>query len=389
VSAAVEQITALEAAHASGVYGMRPLVLDHGQGARVWDADGDEYTDLMASQGALNVGHCHPKVVGAVEAQLRRMTLCPPAIYCQPRAELMQRLCELSGLSRVFLSNSGTEANEAALKFAKLSTGRQKLVATKRGFHGRSMGALSATWDPKYRKPFMPLIPGVEHVAYDDLDALRAAVDDETAAVILEVVQGEGGVHPASEAYLQGAQALCRERGALLILDEVQTGIGRTGRLFAFQRYGLEPDLVSLAKSLGGGLPLGATLIGERVGKLPPGSHGSTFGGNPLACAAALACLQVVEDEELCARAERLGEAARATIAGWELPVIKEVRGLGLMIGIELRKRVTPALKGLQERNVLALPAGRMVLRLLPPLVIEEQRLNHALGQVRAVLEDL
>lgn len=389
MSAAVEQVTGLEAAHASGVYGMRPLVLERGQGARAWDADGEEYIDLMASQGALNVGHCHPRVVGAVEAQLRRMTLCPPAVYCRPRAELMQRLSALSGLGRVFLSNSGTEANEAALKFARLSTGRQGYVATKRGFHGRSMGALSTTWDPKYRKPFQPLIPGVTHVTYDDLAALEAAVDETTAAVILEVVQGEGGVHPASEAYLQGAQALCRERGALLILDEVQTGIGRTGRLFAFQRYGLEPDLVSLAKSLGGGLPLGATLIGERVGALASGTHGSTFGGNPLACVAALACLDVVEDEELCARAERLGEHARATIAGWELPVIKEVRGLGLMIGVELRKRVTPVLKGLQERGVLALPAGNMVLRLLPPLVIEEAELERALGQVRGCLEAL
>ncbi|MCA8924453.1 MAG: aspartate aminotransferase family protein [Planctomycetes bacterium] len=368
---------------------MRPLVLERGQGARAWDTDGREYIDLMAAQGALNVGHCHPKVVAAVEEQLRRMTLCPPAVYSPQRAQLVERLCALAGMRRVFLSNSGTEANEAALKFARVSTGRTKVVAAKRGFHGRSMGSLSTTWDPKYRKPFEPLIPGVEHVTYDDLEALDAAVGDGTAAVILEVVQGEGGVHPASEACLRGAQALCRERGALLILDEVQTGFGRTGRLFAFQRYGLEPDLVSLAKSLGGGLPMGATLIGERVAALPSSSHGSTFGGNPLACAAALASLDAIEGEGLCERAERLGAEARATIAGWGLPVVKDVRGLGLMIGVELRKRVTPALKGLQERGVLALPAGNQVLRLLPPLVIEEDELAQALGQVHACLEAL
>jgi acetylornithine/LysW-gamma-L-lysine aminotransferase len=247
------------------------------------------------------------------------------------------------------------------------------------------MGALSATWEKKYREPFEPLIPGVTHVPYNNLDALAAAVHETTAAVILEVVQGEGGVTPGQAAYLKGAEALCHEKGALLIIDEVQTGFGRTGRMFAFQHHDLHPDLLCVAKSIAGGLPMGAVLIGETVGKLPPQSHGSTFGGHPLACAAALAALDYIESNHLPERAAELGAWFLGQLKTIRSPLIREVRGLGLMCGIELRQKVTPYLQALMAKGILALPAGLTVMRFLPPLVIEQPdlvRVVQAVGEV-------
>ena len=256
-----------------------------------------------------------------------------------------------------------------------------------RGFHGRTMGALSATWNREYRQPFEPLVPGFSHVPYNDLSALERAVGDGTAAVLLEAVQGEGGVYPAEPGYLQGAQALCRERGALLIVDEVQTGYGRTGRLFACEHYGVEPDLMAVAKSMAGGLPMGACLIGPRVGTLPLMTHGSTFGGNPLACAAALAVLDVMARDELPGRAERLGDSLRARLCDLRSPLIRHVRGLGLLVGVELKMQVTPILQRLMASGVLALPAGGTVLRLLPPLVIEQEDLDRVVEAIARALE--
>ena len=263
-----QQIMALEAAHTSGVYPKRPLAIVRGQGARLWDAEGNEYIDCAGGQGAANLGHAHPAIVAAISHQAAQLITCPEIFYNDRRAELLAELTDVapSGLTRAFLCNSGTEAVEAAIKFARLSTGRIGIVAAMRGFHGRTMGALSATWNRAYREPFEPLVAGFSHVAYNDLAALEAAINDATAAVLLEVVQGEGGVHRADPAFLAGAQALCRERGALLIVDEIQTGYGRTGRLFASEHYGIEPDLLTVAKSMAGGLPMGACLIGSRVG---------------------------------------------------------------------------------------------------------------------------
>ncbi len=292
----------------------------------------------------------------------------------------------MSGFPRVFLCNSGTEAVEAALKFARISTGRSGVVAAMRGFHGRTMGALSATWEKKYREPFEPLVPGFTHTPYNNLPALIGAVNNTTAAVILEVVQGEGGVNPAQAEYLAGAQAVCREQGALLIIDEVQTGFGRTGKMFAFQHHNLQPDLVCLAKSIGGGLPMGAVLISESVGKLPPQVHGSTFGGNPLACAAALAVLEVFETEHLVERSAELGAWFLGKLQEIQSPLVREVRGVGLMCGIELRQKVTPYLQALMAKGVLALPAGLTVMRFLPPLVIEKEALAQVIQAVGEVL---
>ncbi len=379
----------VEARYTSGVYSKRPLTIVRGKGARVWDDSGREYIDCVGGQGSANVGHANPAVADAIAEQARTLISCTEIFHNDKRAALEQRLAAISpnGANRIYLCNSGAEAIESAIKFARYSTGRTGVVAMMRGFHGRTMGALSATWEPKYRDPFLPLVPGFSHIPFDNLAKAREAVGDGTAAVIVEVVQGEGGVRPGSEEYLRGLQDLCRERGAMLIIDEVQTGFGRTGKMFASEHYGLHGDLVCVAKSIAGGLPMGAVLIGERVKRLEPMIHGSTFGGNPLACAAALAAIGYIVNEHLAERARELGGYAMGRLQRIESPMIREVRGLGLLIGVELRQKVTPYLHALMDRGVLALPAGLNVLRLLPPLVIEKTELDLAIDQIEAVLQ--
>jgi acetylornithine/LysW-gamma-L-lysine aminotransferase len=342
----------------------------------------------VGGQGAANLGHANPTVAEAIAEQARRLISCPEMFYNDRRAELIERLAGITptGLGRVFLCNSGAEAVEAALKFARLTTGRTDVIAAMRGFHGRTLGALSATWEKKYREPFEPLVPGFRHIPYNDLGALEAALTDQTAAVILEVVQGEGGVRPGTAGFLRGAQALCRERGALLVVDEVQTGFGRTGKMFACQHFALEPDLLCLAKSIAGGLPMGAVLMGERVGVLPPQVHGSTFGGNPLACAASLAAIDYLESHHLPDRAADLGAWFVARLQRIPSPLIREVRGLGLMVGLELKQKVTPYLQALMAQGILALPAGLTVMRFLPPLVISQGDLERVAAAVEQAL---
>jgi acetylornithine/LysW-gamma-L-lysine aminotransferase len=355
-------IIALEQAHTAGTYPKRELALIRGQGAHVWDVDGRRYIDCVGGHGVSILGHCHPQVTDAICQQAARMVTCPGIFYNDQRAALLARLAQITGLERAFLCNSGTEAVEGALKFARLSTGRTGIVATMRGFHGRTMGALSATWEKKYREPFMPLVPGFMHVPYDNLERMERAISDETAAVLVEVVQGEGGVRPGSGEYLRGVRELCDERGALLIVDEVQTGFGRTGRWFAFQHHDLRPDLLCLAKGIAGGVPMGAVMIGPHVQGLHSGVHGSTFGGNPLACAAALASIDAIEAQDLPAQAARKGTYLLEQLSAMDATVIREVRGLGLMIGIELRTRVQHYLQALIEEGVLALAALDRVL---------------------------
>ena len=384
-------IQSLESAHTSGVYPKRDLVIVRGEGAYLWDHQGRRYIDCVGGQGAANLGHSHPAIVEAISQQARTLISCPEIFYNDVRAAYLAELTAAAPgeLNRAFLSNSGAEAIEAAIKFARVSTGRREIVAAMRGFHGRTMGALSATWNKKYRGPFMPLVPDFTHIPYNNMAALEAAVSDATAAVLLEPVQGEGGVRPADPAFLQAARDLCDAHGALLILDEIQTGFGRTGRLFASEHYDLQPDILALAKSIAGGLPMGATLLGPRVGELPRLVHGSTFGGNPLAAAAAHAALRVLQEERLPERAARLGALVRERLAQIDSPLIREVRGLGLMIGIELKIKVGPVLRALQERGVLALPAGATVLRLLPPLVISEEDLIYVIDAIEDVLEEM
>jgi acetylornithine/LysW-gamma-L-lysine aminotransferase len=382
------ELTGLEDRHASGVYSKRPLVMVRGEGASLWDIQGRQYIDCIAGHGVVNVGHCHPKVVAAIKEQAERLITCPESLYNDRRAKLQAELVRIAppGLERVFLCNSGTEAMEGAIKFARLTTGRGGIIAAKNGFHGRTMGALSATWQPQYRQPFEPLVPGFTHVPYDDEGALEEAIGDDTAAVILEVVQGEGGVMPGRGDYLRRAQALCQEREALFIVDEVQTGCGRTGRMFASEHHGLEPDVLCVAKAIAGGIPMGAVLLGTRVGKLPGRAHGSTFGGNPLACAAALATIRAIEEEALPQRAAELGANFVTRLQEIDSSLIREVRGLGLMVGVVLKRRAGPYLATLMEHGVLALSAGPTVMRFLPPLVISRDELETVAETVEKVL---
>jgi len=381
----------IENTYTSGVYGKRQIAIVRGKGALLWDADGHEYIDCAGGHGVANIGHGRTEIAAVLAAQAQHLITCPEIFYNDVRARLLERLTQITpeGITKFFLCNSGTEAVEGALKFARLATGRVGIVATLRGFHGRTMGALSATWEPHYREPFAPLIPDVKHIRYNNIEAAQSAITDETAAVIIELVQGEGGVHVAHDKYVQELAALCHERGALLIIDEVQTGLGRTGRLFACEHYGLQPDILCLAKSLAGGVPMGAIGLGRRVmesERITKGVHGSTFGGNPLACAAALATLDILEQEKLVERAVELGEYALQRLQAIHSPLIREVRGRGLLIGIELNRRVQPYLEALCERGILALPAGPNVLRLLPPLVITKEQLKHTLDIIEELL---
>ena len=378
----------LERQFTSGVYPKRDVAIVRGEGVRVWDAEGRAYIDCVAGHGVANLGHCHPKVVEAIAQQARTLITCPEVFYNDRRAELLSRLSARlpGGLNRVFLCNSGAEAVEGAIKFARLSTGRPGIVATMRGFHGRTLGALSATWERKYRAPFEPLVPAFSHVPFNNLDRMAQAVSDDTAAVLVEIVQGEGGVRPGPAEYFQGLRKLCDARGALLIVDEVQTGFGRTGRWFAVEHAGIVPDLMCLGKAIAGGVPMGAVAIGPAVAELPAGTHGSTFGGNPLACAAAVAALEAYQREGLIQRSAEMGRHLLERLQNVESPLIREVRGLSLMIGIELKTRVTPVLQDLMGRGVLALPAGPTVLRLLPPLVISREEVDAVVEAVSAAL---
>ncbi|MGD8450855.1 MAG: acetylornithine/succinylornithine family transaminase [Phycisphaerae bacterium] len=359
------------------VYAKRNVTLVRGAGARLWDAAGREYIDCVAGFGVASIGHCNPQVVAAVSRQVERLVTCPGSFDNDVRARLCERLIGItpSSLSRVFLCNSGAEAIEAAIKLARLTTGRTDFVCATRGFHGRTFGAMSATHNPKYRQDFEPAVPGFSFVRFNDRQELEAAVTDRTAGVILEIVQGEGGVRVGRPEFFRGLDTWCAQRGVLLIIDEVQTGFCRTGRMFASLHYDLRPDILCLAKSIAGGLPMGAVLCSDAVPTLR-GKHGSTFGGNPLCCAAGLAAIEFMQAERLDVQAAEKGAYLMNALRQCSLDSVREVRGLGLMVGIELRHRVQPVLVDLMKRGVLALPAGQTVLRLLPPLVITHAELD-------------
>lgn len=381
------EIIEIENQHTSGVYAKQTLTIVRGQGASLFDADGNEYLDCSSGHGVANLGHAHPKIAEALYKQANTLITLFESFPNDQRAQLMEKITALvPGLDRVFFCNSGTEAVEAAFKFARISTGRKNFIAAMRAFHGRTYGALSATFNKKYREGFEPLLPGVSHVAYNNIEAMEKAVNEETAAVILEVVQGEGGVYPATAEYIQAVRKICDERGALLIVDEIQTGFGRTGKMFAIQHYGVTPDLLTCAKSLAGGVPMGAVLIGKNIKNLVPGVHGSTFGGNPLSCAAANAALDVIKDEDLPGQAEAKGKYLMEKLSEINSPNIREIRGLGLMVGIEMKQKVTGYIKALQAKKVIALNAGLTVIRLLPPLVITYEQIDRLVEALTEVL---
>jgi [amino-group carrier protein]-gamma-(L-lysyl/L-ornithyl)-L-glutamate aminotransferase len=379
-----------EDAHTSGLYQKRPLVIVRGSGATLYDEDGREYIDCVGAQGMANLGHGNAAVAEAIAAQARTLASSTELFYNDRRAELYDVLARIlpPSLDRFFLCNSGAEAVEGALKFARMATKRQGVVATMRGFHGKTMGALAATWGPEYREALggLALFPGTAHVPFNKTEALDAAITTETAAFIVELVQGEGGVRPASHEFIAEAARLCRERGALLVIDEVQTGFCRTGTMFAIEQYGVVPDLICLAKSIAGGLPMGAIALSRAVGDLPKRSHSTTFGGNPLACAAAVAAIGEMQRLDLASAARERGAQLMAGLATIMSDKVREVRGLGLLVGIELKENAGPTIKALQDQGVLTLGAGPTVVRYLPPLVISETQVDRVIAATRAVL---
>ncbi|OED39390.1 acetylornithine aminotransferase [Chromatiales bacterium (ex Bugula neritina AB1)] len=378
---------ALENTYGLTLYPKRDAVLVRGKGALLYDEHNNEYIDCAAGIGVANVGHCHPDVVAAIQKQAGELMVVPNTLYNDKRSQLLQKLVQLSpdSIERAYLCNSGTEAVEAALKFARVSTGRTEYVTAMRGFHGRTMGAVSATFTKKYRDPFAPLVPGFSYVPLNKIDKLDAAVTEKTAAVMLELVQGEGGVNLADRAYIDAVKRICDERGALLIVDEIQTGFCRTGRFFACEHFDLQPDMITVAKAIAAGIPMGATLLGEKI-KVEPGMHGTTFGGNPIASAAALATLGVMENENLASRAEEMGSYLQEKLAEKPMSQVRSVRRLGLMIGLELKVKVQPVLEELMRRRVIALPAGATVLRMLPPLVIDKSQIDRVVEQLHELL---
>ncbi|MCP3689392.1 MAG: acetylornithine/succinylornithine family transaminase [Gammaproteobacteria bacterium] len=375
----------LEDKFALSLYPKRDLVAVRGKGALLFDENDNEYIDCAAGIGVASLGHSHPKLVEAIQTQAARLITCPNILYNDIRSELLARLVEVTptSLARAYLCNSGTEANEAALKFARLHTGRSNFVTAMRGFHGRTMGSVSATFTKKYREAFEPLVPGFSYVPLNKIEKLEAAVDDNTAAVMLELVQGEGGVNLIQADYIAAARELCTQRGALLIIDEIQTGFCRTGKFFACEHFDLQPDILTIAKAMGGGVPIGATMLRADI-QVNPGLHGTTFGGNALACAAALAAIEVYQSDDMATRATELGAYFEAELTSKELTQVRAVRRLGLMIGIELKQKAQEKLNYLLERKIVALPAGANVIRMLPPLVIDKQQID----QVVAVLHD-
>jgi acetylornithine/LysW-gamma-L-lysine aminotransferase len=374
----------------SGVVSRRGIEISSGNGAHIWDSTGRRYLDMGASYGVCNVGHCNPYVINAIEKQLRSLVYVSSSYDNPARRELMETLVSVSpeGMSRVFLCNSGTESMEAALKFSVKRTGRKKLIAAKRAFHGRTLGSLSLTFNPTYRQGMEELLLPVDFVAYGDTDDLERTVSKETAAVVLEPIQGEGGVHLPPKGYIERAREICDERGALLIIDEVQTGLCRTGKMFSIEHHGVSPDIICVGKSLGGGLPIAATVLNERMGEMEKGIHGSTFGGNPLASAAAVASLRFMIEDELDRRAEVLGKRFMEGLKGIGSQKIREVRGKGLMIGVELKERAGPYLSALLERGIAAIPTGATVIRFLPPLVISEDDIDLTVQTFSEVLDE-
>jgi len=380
-----------EASSMASVYWKRPLVIIRGRCASLWDSDGREYIDCTSNYGVAITGHCHPRVVEAIRAQSERLLSCHGTFYNEARSEFLERLMALtpSGLGRAFLSNSGTEAVEFALKLARRSTGKPGIIAMMGGFHGKTMGALSATWNKKYRAPFEPLVPGFKHVPFGNLERVEEAMDEDTAAVITEPIQGESGINLPPEGFLAGLRDICDDKDVLLIVDEIQTGLGRTGKMFAFEHAGIEPDVLCLAKAVASGLPMGVTMAGEGVmSSLKMGDHSSTFGGGPVACAAACATIDVIRDEGLPERARELGarlmDGLRALVERYR--IVREARGMGLMVGVELRFDVLNVIMGALDRGVLVLDAGRNVVRLLPPLVIDGEQVDRVVSVLDEVL---
>ena len=368
-----------------------PLTLVRGEGARVWDADGREYVDFMAGYGVAIVGHCNPAVVDAVKRQAQRLITCHGSFYNDARSDFLERLAKITprGLDRAIITNSGTETVEAAIKLARRKTGRKHFVSMKGGFHGKTFGALSATWNKKYREPFAPLLENFDFAEYGDAASLSQLVNQDTAAVIAEPIQGETGIIVPPPEYLKQAREICDRSGALLILDEIQTGLGRTGRMWASEHWNVVPDIMTISKALGGGVPIGATVATQEVmGSLKRGEHTSTFAGNPLACAAASAAIEFITKNDLPGQAAekgaRMKEGLSRLAAGSKLS--REVRGIGLMLALETRIDVHDVLLNSMKGGAIFAYSGRETVRFLPPLVIEDDQIRRGLEALEGVI---
>src|SRR5574337_1052666 len=378
---ATDELMAQAARYLANTYARFPVVLVKGTGVRVWDAEGKAYLDFAAGIAVNVLGHCHPKVVEAIRAQAETLLHVSNLYYIAPQIRLGRALCEHSFGGKVFFCNSGAEANEAAIKLARRyakarwSSDRYEIVCMRDSFHGRTMATVTATGQAKYSQGFEPLLPGFKHIPFNDLSAVERAIDSRTCAVLVEPIQGEGGVWVPDDDYLPGLRRLCTERDVLLILDEVQTGMGRTGRLFAYEHSGIEPDIMTLAKGLGGGLPIGAMIAKETVAAaFVPGSHASTFGGNPFVTTVAMAVLTEILDARLAEHAAKIGAyfLERLQQLAARCAVVKEARGRGLMLALELTIPARPIVERCLERGLLILVAGDQVLRFVPPLIISE-----------------
>ncbi len=393
-----EKISGLGLEHVMNTYARLPFALVKGKESFVWDADGREYLDMTSGIAVNNIGHCHPKVVEAVCGQASILLHCSNLYWIEPQVRLAKLLTDNSCGEKVFFCNSGAEANEGAVKLArkwsynKFGPGRYEIITTYNSFHGRTLGALAATGQEKYQKGFEPLPAGFTYVPYNDLAALKEAVTSKTCAVLLEPVQGEGGVYAASQEYLKGVRALCDEKDLLLLLDEVQTGLGRTGTLFAYEHYGIEPDVFTLAKGLGGGVPIGAMIgKGEAAETFKPGDHASTFGGNPLAASAAIAACSVILDEKLPQQAEEKGRYIKERFFRMQkkYSIIQEIRGLGLLVGVELAADAQPLVEKCLEQGLLLNSVQHKVLRLAPPLNISYESLDRGMEIIENALAEL
>lgn len=370
-----------------------PLTMRKGKGTKIWDVEGKEYLDVLAGIAVNNLGHCHPRVVKAIQEQAEQLIHCSNFFSNEPQVELSRKLVELSGLDKAFITNSGAESVEGAIKFARKYAHHKnrggKIISMNQAFHGRTLATI-ATGQKKYQKGFDPIPEGFSNVPLNNIRALETSIDKETAAIILEPVQGEGGVHPADAEYLQQVRDLCDKNDILLVFDEIQCGMGRTGKLFAKEHYAVQPDIIALAKGLGSGVPIGATLINEKISEtIDYGDHGTTFGGNPLVCAAANATLDVLTEGNLLDDVLEKGNWLMKQFSEWEDMHIKEVRGLGLMIGVEFDFETKPLVAEMMEQGVIANATADTVLRIVPPLIIEKQELEHLLNVTRISIKKL
>ncbi|NLK86619.1 MAG: acetylornithine transaminase [Clostridiaceae bacterium] len=396
----LQEIMKMDSEYYMNTFGARTQVcFQYGKGMRLYDTLGRQYCDFLGGIAVNALGYGHPTLVEAVRSQAEKLIHCSSLYYIESQAKLAKMLADNSCADRVFFANSGAEANEGAIKLARIYFKKKDMpqkygiITLKKSFHGRTLTTVAATGQEKYKEPYAPLIPGFKHVPINDIEALRQAVDKKTCAIMMEPVQGESGVHPLDVGYVTAVRKLCDEKGLLLIFDEIQTGMGRTGKLFAYEHYGVEPDIFTLAKALGGGVPIGALCAKESVAQaFSPGDHGSTFGGNPLACAAGLAVMEAMLTQELPSNAEKMGSYLMGKLLELKnrLGIITEVRGLGLMVGIELEQEKAPEVKNkLFEQGFLVGSVGMSVIRLLPPLIITEEDIDAFVKALEQVLTSL